>query len=109
MYRTDEGLEVMEDASAERLRVTVRGCLDLRTAPDLCARLGRLQRRGRLDAVLDLSELDYCDSTGLRALILASREAEIERGRLLVIPPAGGAARRLFELVGADEMLRLTA
>jgi anti-anti-sigma factor len=103
----DVGLEIVEDCSGERMRLAVRGSLDIGTAPGLCLRLTRLRASGPLDAVLDLSALEFCDPSGLRAVILEAREAEIERGRLQVIPPVRGAARHLFEVSGAAQMLRV--
>ena len=103
----DEGLQVTEDREEGRIRLSVRGSLDIATVPNLCARLERLRASGPLEAVLDLSDLDFCDSVGLRALLLAVREAEIERWRLQVVAPAGGPARRLFEVTGVEEFFNM--
>jgi anti-sigma B factor antagonist len=99
----DEGLQVIEDRDEGRIRLSVRGSLDIATVPDLCARLERLRASGPAYAVLDLSDLDFCDSVGLRALLMAVREAQIERWKLQVVAPIGGPARRLFEVTGVEE------
>ncbi len=100
-----EALAVHEsDVDGVRL-LEVFGELDLATAPRLCALIdaARTHRVKRL--VIDLTGVDFCDSTGLRALLGASREMRVSGGRLAVACLPGGAVARLFELVGARESL----
>ena len=54
--------------------LTVHGDLDIGTAPRLCWRIDEARRRWIRALVLDLTETDFCDSTGLRALAGADRE-----------------------------------
>src|SRR4051794_29010924 len=82
--------------------VAVRGELDLRSAPDLCARL-EAHRGERI--LLNLSDLGFCDSCGLRALICEAREAQIAGGRLAIVAPASGPIRRLLRMTGLEETL----
>ncbi len=85
----------------------VFGELDLATAPRLCAALdaARAGRAKRL--VVDLTGVDFCDSTGLRALIGASNEIRVGGGRLAIACLPAGAVGRLFDVVGARESLRV--
>jgi anti-anti-sigma factor len=85
----------------------VFGELDLATAPKLCSALdaARIHRVRRL--VVDLTGVDFCDSTGLRALIGASTELRVGGGRLAIACLPGGAVARLFDIVGARESLRV--
>jgi anti-sigma B factor antagonist len=94
------------DVDGVRL-VEAFGELDLATAPRLCAALdaARIHRVKRL--VVDLTGVDFCDSTGLRALIGASTEIRVGGGRLAVACLPGGAVSRLFDMVGARESLRV--
>jgi anti-sigma B factor antagonist len=103
----DVGIAVHEsDVDGVRL-LEVFGELDLATAPKLCALLdaARIQRVKRL--VVDLTGVDFCDSTGLRALIGASTELRVGGGRLAIACLPGGAVARLFDIVGARESLRV--
>ena len=77
------------------------GELDLATALD-AARVHRVRR-----LVVDLSGVDFCDSTGLRALIGASREIRVSGGTLAIACLPDGAVGRLFDMVGARESLRV--
>ena len=101
----DEALAVHEsDVDGVRL-IEVFGELDLATAPRLCAKLdtARTQRVRRV--VVDLTGVDFCDSTGLRALMGASTELRHAGGKLAVaVLPDGGVAR-LFDVTGIREAL----
>src|SRR5215210_2677850 len=104
---TGDALAVHEsDADGVRL-LEVFGELDLATAPRLCALLdaARIHRVRRV--VVDLTGVDFCDSTGLRALLGASTEMRVAGGRLAVSCLPGGAVARLFEMVGALETLNV--
>ena len=82
--------------------VEVTGDLDLASAPELCARLDADRSRNLL---VDLSDLDFCDSTGLRALIGAAKEVRAHGGRFVIVCPATGDVARLLTIVGASEWL----
>jgi anti-sigma B factor antagonist len=104
---TRDALAVHEsDTEGVRL-LEVFGELDLATAPRLCSALdaARIHRVKRV--VVDLTGVDFCDSTGLRALIGASTELRVGGGRLAIACLPGGAVARLFEIVGARESLHV--
>ena len=94
-----------EEAGIRVLRVA--GELDIATAPRLCARLDatRVGRRPRL--LVDLSDVDFCDSTGLRALLGAASEVRAHGGRFAIVCPPSGDVARLLEIVGAGEWLAI--
>jgi anti-sigma B factor antagonist len=85
--------------------LTVAGELDIATAPSLCARLDatRVGRRPRL--LVDLSSVEFCDSTGLRALLGAAAEVRTHGGRFALVCPPGGGVSRLLDVVGAAEVM----
>lgn len=95
--REDAGVRVIE----------VAGELDIATAPRLCARLDatRVGRAPRL--LVDLSGVDFCDSTGLRALLGAASEVRAHGGRFAIVCPPSGNVARLLEIVGAGEWLAI--
>jgi anti-sigma B factor antagonist len=83
--------------------VKASGELDLMTAPQLEAALEDAQG-GREDVELDLSELDFIDSTGVH-LVLRVWQASQRDGWDLVITGAGPDVTRAFELVGLLDRL----
>jgi anti-sigma B factor antagonist len=87
--------------------IAVAGELDIATAPDLCVRLdnSRMARRPRL--LVDLSDVDFCDSTGLRALLGAASEVRAHGGRFAIVCPSDGDVARLLHIVGAAEWMAI--
>ena len=87
--------------------IAVAGELDIATAPKLCARLdaSRAGRKPRL--LVDLTGVDFCDSTGLRALLGAASEVRAHGGRFAIVCPPSGDVARLLEVVGAGEWMAI--
>jgi anti-sigma B factor antagonist len=97
-------LTLAEDAGSGGERVIrLRGELDIDSAPDLERVLLR-SRPARQRVVLDLSELEFMDSTGLRVLLRARAVAEDGGWEVLLrdVPPT---IRRLFDMTGVHEAL----
>ena len=89
--------------------IAVAGELDIATAPTLCARLDakRIGRRPKL--LVDLTAVDFCDSTGLRALLGAASEVRAHGGRFAIVCPPAGDVARLLDVVGAGEWMAIHA
>jgi anti-sigma B factor antagonist len=77
----------------------LRGSLDLATAPTVRAALTGATDKGSKDIVVDLTGLEFLDSTGLGALIGAHRRAE-ERGGSLRLIVSDGPIARLLNITG---------
>ena len=102
------GSLAVHESDREGVRVLeVFGELDIATAPRLCSLIdaARVHRVKRL--MIDLTGVDFCDSTGLRALLGASTEMGVSGGRLALACLPGGQVARLFDLVGLRESLRV--
>lgn len=69
--------------------LTVGGCLDVRSAADARVALHRAVDEGRGDLVLDLTDLDSWDATGLGVIMGAHRRAGRADRRLVLrgVPP----------------------
>jgi anti-sigma B factor antagonist len=89
--------------------VAVAGELDIATAPELCARLDRSRGRRKPRVLVDLSDVDFCDSTGLRALLGAAAEVRAHGGRFAIVCPPAGDVARLLHVVGATEWMAIHA
>jgi anti-anti-sigma factor len=87
----------------ESWRIEARGELDLHNAHTLEAALREAEASGAGEIVLDLSALEFIDSTGLRTVVQASRRAG--RDRLGVVRGSGQVAR-LMEITVLDEIVR---
>ncbi|GLP71386.1 MULTISPECIES: STAS domain-containing protein [unclassified Streptomyces] len=103
---------VTGDEQGDWTVLSVSGELDLVTSPVLRQRVHDAVAEGRHSLVLDLSEVYFCDSSGVGVLIASRRLIRSCRGDLRLILPAQGAAdgshvnrvlgalgvRRLFEV-----------
>ncbi len=88
------------------LRVVVTGELDLETSPQLQAALEReLAEVDQL--VLDLSQVEFIDSTGLQAILVAVRASEANSNNFSISSSLAPQVRRLFNLVGLLDRLPL--
>ncbi|MEU0596751.1 STAS domain-containing protein [Streptomyces sp. NPDC006393] len=83
--------KVTGDGQGEWSVLRVAGELDLVTSPVLRQRIHDVVAEGRHDLVLDLSDVFFCDSSGVGVLIAARRLIRSCQGRLRLILPAGGA------------------
>jgi anti-sigma B factor antagonist len=81
------------------------GDVDLAAAPALRAEL-KASLDGSPSLVLDLSALDFIDSTGLGVLVGALRRARSDGGdiRLAALPASIG---RVFSVTGLDQVFRV--
>ncbi len=79
----------------------VAGELDIATTPQFDRVLRESQCRTRL-VVLDLRELAFMDSSGVRAIVNASIRAR-EVGRQLVVLPGPPNVDRMFALTGSAD------
>jgi anti-sigma B factor antagonist len=104
----DEHLQI--DARRERDRVVLelRGELDLLGAPLLEREISAAQASAPGMIVLDLQELQFIDSAGLR-VVLAGHEQARERGSELAITRGPRQVQRLLEIAGVGDRLRIVA
>ncbi|MFE9659183.1 MULTISPECIES: STAS domain-containing protein [unclassified Streptomyces] len=82
---------VTEDECGEWTVLRVSGELDLMTSPVLRQHVRDVVAQGRHGLVLDLSEVFFCDSSGVGVLIATRRLIRSCRGRLRLTLPARGA------------------
>jgi len=85
--------------------VAMLGELDLATAPRLAFRIDAARRAGARRLVVDLTAAEFCDSTGLRALVGCRREVVAGGGRMALAVLAESAVARMFALAGAHELM----
>ena len=79
--------------------VTLAGECDMSEAPRLAAALRQAGERAGVVQV-DLSDLDFLDSSGLHVLYRASSELAAMRSRLVLVSPTD-AIRRVLQIAGS--------
>jgi anti-sigma B factor antagonist len=86
--------------------VLVRGEVDLATAPTLTEELEAAMRDGEGAFVVDLCDVSFLDSSGVRVLLHARAVlGRDERDLVVVCPP--GPVRRIFEVAGIDDLFAM--
>jgi anti-sigma B factor antagonist len=96
--RTEDGVAV----------VAVRGELDLDTAPALCLCIAQTAPPGGVPrVVVDLTDVGFCDSTGMRAVMEAAREVEARAGVAAIVVPPGGPVDTTLMRAGVREFLNV--
>jgi anti-anti-sigma factor len=90
-----------------RAHLTLRGELDLATAPELeqvlIERIDACQ-----DVVVDLRGLEFMDSSGIRVLVAAHARAGRAGTRVFIVrPETGSAVGKIVEVAGLDRELNI--
>jgi anti-sigma B factor antagonist len=87
--------------------VTICGEIDLYTAPRLHSELAGLLAEGMPPrVVIDMSGVEFCDSTGMNVLLSCLRRAR-ERGGELEIAAPKPAVRKILQVTGLDSVFTL--
>jgi anti-sigma B factor antagonist len=98
--------ELIEQRIGGRLVIRPSGEIDLATADTLQAAMTRAIDAAPEELWVDLTDVEFLDSTGLTVLVRAHRALDDGRCRLVVICP-GGPVRRAFEVSGLHEHIAL--
>lgn len=95
--RFDEGAQIC---------VAVRGELDLSNAATLEAALAEAIDSGK-KILIDLSRLEFLDSTGVALIVRALQRRDAERFSFL--PSRSNGVRRLLSLTGLDQRMAISS
>jgi anti-sigma B factor antagonist len=104
----DVDLDVSTREEGGHVVVVAIGEVDVFTAPTLDAELGRLIADGRTDLVVDLSRVDFLDSTGLSVIVKALARVRAVDGAISVVVTADRVAK-VFRITGLDALIPLHA
>jgi anti-sigma B factor antagonist len=88
--------------------VKVRGEVDIHTCGELEKTLTELADRGVRTITLDLSQVAFIDSSGLRALVVGHKALQDQGGSLVITNPSAATAR-LLEVTGLDGLFEVEA
>lgn len=99
-------IKVFEDPDLVVIRLA--GEFDLASSRDVEAILRDCERKARSTVLIDLEELRFIDSTGLRTLLEAKRRADSD-GLVLRVTGSRGPVAKVLRLTGIDDELELEA
>ena len=101
-------IDVRHAPETDRVVLCLHGELDLASAPLLQRELDSHELEATAMVVLDLQELQFIDSTGLR-IILSAHERSRERGQEFAVTRGSQQVQRLLTITRVDEHLRIIA
>ena len=106
-YPIPEAFSVRTEQHGDAAVVVPTGELDLATAPALEDALERAFEGGSERVVLDLRELEFIDSSGLRTLLTARRQADVAGKQFSLVAGHRGLERTL-EIAGVHKVFDWT-
>ncbi|WP_184754555.1 STAS domain-containing protein [Streptosporangium album] len=97
-------LKVSTRSHAGHTVMTIVGEIDLYTAPGLQSEFARLLLETPATyVVIDMSKVEFCDSTGMNVLLSALKRLK-ERGGTLELVAPRPAVRKILQVTGLDSV-----
>jgi anti-anti-sigma factor len=97
--------EITEQATEPTLELSITGELDMNTVELLTVQVERHLADGTRALRLDLAELGFMDSSGLRLLIELHDRSQREGWELTIVQPRSESALMVLRATGADTAL----
>jgi anti-sigma B factor antagonist len=97
--------EISQRGEGAQVTLSIVGELDMSTVPQLSDRVGELLTGGATGVTIDLHDLAFMDSSGLRLLIEIYDRSRLEGWGLRLISPRHEAAALVLRATGADTAL----
>ena len=94
-------MTIRKNTTGSETVMELSGWLDTQTAPELEKAIGGLE--GTTSLILDLKELEYISSAGLRQLVIAHKKMNGE----LTIRNASAEIMDILRMTGFDKLLRI--
>ncbi|WP_203248116.1 STAS domain-containing protein [Sporosarcina beigongshangi] len=98
----DLQVELLEENSVQRFKIV--GEIDAFTATKLRECLAPAEKVADMQAELDLSEVEYVDSTGLGVFVGFYKAVKANGGHVKIIG-VNSRLKRLFEITGLNEVM----
>lgn len=99
MAHDELSIDLKTENDGKTLVFKLRGSLDLATAPTIRAALAEATEKESHELIVDLTQLEFLDSTGLGVLIGAHRRA-VEHGGAFRLIITDGPISRLLNITG---------
>src|SRR5438067_8440057 len=100
-------MQIHEEKNGDIMELAPRERLDSVTSPAFEERLLELITRGERYLLLDFSSLDYMNSAGLKALLIAAKQLEPAQGKIILCGVKTNI-QTVFELTGFDKLFTIT-
>ena len=101
-------MEITEERRGDVLILRIIGKLDSSTSKDLEEKILSIIASSQGKLVIDLSQLDYVSSAGLRVFLLAAKRMDGAKGKMILCS-LKDAVKQVFDIAGFSSLLTLTA
>ena len=99
-------MDISEDRKADALILALSGKLDATTAKPFEDKILGVINSGTQRLVVDLSQLEYVSSSGLRVFLLAAKRLQATDGKI-VLCGLQDHIRQVFDLAGFSSILSI--
>ena len=99
-------MEVIEERQGKTIVVAAKGRLDSNTSKDFEARLLGLAANPEASLVIDLGNVDYVSSAGLRVLLMALKKVKAGKGKLALCA-VQSHVREVFDISGLSTVFSI--
>jgi anti-anti-sigma factor len=99
-------MEITRTATAEHVELKLKGRLDAIWSDHVRRALAECVRAGQHALALDMAEVDYISSAGIRILVMYARQLQAIHGRLAVVN-ASENVRSVLKLAGLSTFLQV--
>lgn len=99
-------LEIRKHQAGDWTVLAATGEVDLATASELESAINSVLDKGTLRLVIDLKDVAFLDSTGLRTLLRTHSKLEESGGSLALVVP-GGPVQRLLDVTGLGSTMNI--
>lgn len=100
-------MEISKSVEDNIMVLEIKGEVDAYTSQDLNKTLADVLGDGYHQIVVELSQMTFISSAGIRALLYAQREAVQLGGEVRLVGPTD-QVRRIFEIAGFFELFQIT-
>jgi len=97
-------LEIAEDKDEGLCKFTVKGRINADNADALLVRLESVQKEGKTDIVMNMSQIEYLSSVGIRVILNTYKKA-LEAGSKFTIERPSQIVKNVLGMVALSEMM----
>lgn len=94
-----------EDVATDLRRIVISGRLDMPGTDSVASQLAQLTAEPKKAVVVDLSQLRFLASIGIRALISSAKEVQKRGGKMALVANKASTVMMSLEATGVDELI----
>ncbi len=97
-------MEINAAKEKNALIVSVKGKIDAISAPEFEKQLEDWMNQGETDFIINLDELDYISSAGLRSVLVTAKKLKVKNGRIF-LAALTDVVKDVFDISGFSSII----